>query len=127
MFHCGDIRKIQSKYNSSYFVGQLNYGIGYYYCYEDYQFMKNIVHYLRLKLNMALINSNEINDTSTFGLQMVIQNRYNYLINYHNVVQWHPNLTQITTDGFHGINFLVRKETIKLTLESYLSVFNSSI
>ena len=132
LFRCKDVRTFNSIYNTSHLNGDFVITLTYrntkpwYLCFDGIEFLENVVRYLRL--NIKFVQPNGQYDRT---LKMIANNQIDYIIDgvqaNETYLRQNPNLTIIATQGYHKLNFLLRKETIKFSVVNYLNVFNSPI
>ena len=144
LMHCKDVRKLSVAHNSSHLFGKLNVSTtfkssrSWFSCYDDIDYLENIMHYLRL--NVSFVEPNHdfdgtlgwYNETHSKGpMKMISNNEVDFIIDSISMIDklWHPNLFHKTNalSGDHKINFLIKKQRIKLSLDSYLTAFSSFI
>lgn len=144
LMRCKNVRKFSAADDSSYLFDRLNVSTlfessrSWLLCFDDIDYLENIMHYLRL--NVSFVEPNHYfdgtlgwyNETDSKGLmKMISNNEVDFIINSISMTDklWHPNLFHMTNalKGDHKINFLIKKQRIKLSLDSYLTVFNSLI
>lgn len=87
------------------------------------QFVQNVIRYLRL--NIKFIQPNRSYNRT---LKMVANHQIDYIIYGIEAneifLRQNTNLTIIGIQGYHRLNFLLRKETMKFSVVNYLNVFN---
>ena len=142
LLNCKDIRKLNLKYNSSDLIGY--FGVtslfqsskAWFQCFDKIDFLEIIIQFLRL--NVSFVEPNHdfdgtlgwYNQTHSTGpLKMMDNNQVDYIVDkvITNEMLWHPNLILTTTNGNFRINFLVKKQTLKFSVASFLDVFSSFI
>lgn len=133
LFRCNDIRTLNTKHNSSELIGQLRVAISYKMSKLWYQCYWNGIEYLDIITDYLRLNTTFIEPTGNrwSTLKMVNNSEADYLLdgqeNYQGLLEQFSNLIIIGTEGYHKLNFLLRKKTIQFSVGSYLNVFNSLI
>ena len=130
LFRCKDVRTFNSIYNESGlngdFVMTLTYRNANLCYWHGIQLIQSVIRYLRL--NIKFVQPNGYYNRT---LEMLANNQIDYIIDGIEANEiflgQNPNLTNIGTHGYHRLNFLLRKETIKFSVVNYLNVFNSPI
>ena len=142
LLNCKDIRKLNLKYNSSDLIGYLRVTSLFqsskpsFQCFDKIDFLQVIIQFLHL--NVSFVEPNHdfdgtlgwYNQTHSSGLlKMMDNNQVDYIVDrvITNEMLSHPNLIIVTTDGNFKMNFLVRKQTLKFSVASFLDIFSSFI